>query len=435
MSAPSRSPLSVFDLTLFNFAAIAGIRWLASAAHAGPGTVVLWMLAALLFFIPSARAVSRLTHVYPQSEGFYEWVESACGPWHGFVCLFFYWINMLLYLPSLLLTGLSIVLLMSGGQWTSRAENKPLLVGATVVLLILLMFVKMLPAGFAKWAENLGSISSYLIWTLLVAGALMAYLRHGTMTVFQLTPSLDIAMLNYWSQLVFAFGGIELASVMTSQVTDPARTVTKATWFSGGATALFYITGTAALLVLMTPQQVSILSGLGQGAALAASELGLSWVVGTLALLVLVGILGQASAWLLAGGRLLTALVIRTRYQRGLSLNQSLLIQTAGCIVFLLLLQAGDAIAAGYQALVDMTVITYFIPYLYLFWAAWRQGERLSATAGGGITVFGLGLSFLPTADVHAVWLFETKLIGGTLALLWLAWYLFRKQAPDGNCA
>ena len=142
----------------------------------------------------------------------------------------------------------------------------------------------------------------------------------------------------------------------------------------------------------------------------------------------LAGVMGQASAWLVAGGRLLTALVIRTRYPRGLTLNRALLIQSAGCIVFLILSQAGDAVAAGYQTLVDMTVITYFIPYLYLFWAAWRQGARLAAMTGGAITTLGLGLSFLPTADVTNLWLFETKLIGGTLALLALGWYVFRKR-------
>ena len=428
MSAPKRSLLGVFDLTLFNFAAIASIRWLASAAHAGPGTLTLWLLAALLFFIPSATAVSRLSETYPESEGFFEWVEWSCGPWHGFVCLFFYWVNILLYLPSLLMTGMSIVLAMAGGQWAARAEAKTLLVGATLVLLIVLTLVKMLPPVLSKWAENLGSISSYLIWLLLVVGAAIAFVREGSQTVLALAPSFDFAMLNYWSQLVFAFGGIELASVMTSQVDNPARTVPRATWLSGGATAGFYIAGTAAMLVLMRPESISILSGLGRGASLAAAQVGLAWVVGTLAMIVLAGVMGQASAWLVAGGRLLTALVIRTRYPRGLTLNRALLIQSAGCIVFLILSQAGDAVAAGYQTLVDMTVITYFIPYLYLFWAAWRQGARLAAMTGGAITTLGLGLSFLPTADVTNLWLFETKLIGGTLALLALGWYVFRKR-------
>ena len=305
---------------------------------------MLWLLAALLFFIPSARAVARLAHVYPESEGFFEWVEKACGPWHGFVCLFFYWVNILLYLPSLLLTGMSMVLAMSGANWASRAEEKALLVGATTVLLIVLTVVKLLPARMSKWAETFGGLSSYLIWVLLVVGASAAYVQRGSVTVFALAPRLDFGMLNYWSQLVFAFGGIELASVMTAQVENPARTVPRATWLSGGATAGFYIAGTAGLLVLMQPERVSILSGLGEGASLAASEIGLSRIVGALSLVVLVGVLGQASAWLVGGAQLLVALVVRTRYGYGVRFEKALLIVSGGCILFLFLTQAGDAL-------------------------------------------------------------------------------------------
>ena len=44
-----RRELGLRDLVLFNIAAVVGIRWLAAAAHAGPGSLSLWVLAAAFF--------------------------------------------------------------------------------------------------------------------------------------------------------------------------------------------------------------------------------------------------------------------------------------------------------------------------------------------------------------------------------------------------
>jgi len=54
------------DLVLFNIAAVIGIRWLAAAAHIGPAAIVLWLLAAAFFFIPSALAVAALSEKFPE---------------------------------------------------------------------------------------------------------------------------------------------------------------------------------------------------------------------------------------------------------------------------------------------------------------------------------------------------------------------------------
>jgi hypothetical protein len=49
--------LGLRDLTLFIVACIVGSRWIPAAAHAGPESVTLWLLAAVLFMAPLALAV------------------------------------------------------------------------------------------------------------------------------------------------------------------------------------------------------------------------------------------------------------------------------------------------------------------------------------------------------------------------------------------
>ena len=54
-----RRELSLRDLVLFNVAAIVSTRWIGVAAHVGPGTILLWLLAAALFLVPCAFVVAE----------------------------------------------------------------------------------------------------------------------------------------------------------------------------------------------------------------------------------------------------------------------------------------------------------------------------------------------------------------------------------------
>src|SRR5690348_12579843 len=58
--------LSLRDVVLFYVVAIVGPRWIASAAAAGPSSLVIWALACLGMFIPSAFCVLELSNRYPE---------------------------------------------------------------------------------------------------------------------------------------------------------------------------------------------------------------------------------------------------------------------------------------------------------------------------------------------------------------------------------
>jgi amino acid transporter len=93
----------------------------------------------------------------------------------------------------------------------------------------------------------------------------------------------------------------------------------------------------------------------------------------------------------------------------------------------LIAMQAGDTLAAAYQALVSLMVITGFIPYLYMFGSAWKAGRRVSAISGWAVTVLAIVCSIVPAGTVHNVWLFEAKVVAGTLAVVASAWVLYRR--------
>ena len=434
-----RRELGVPDLVLFNTAAVVGIRWLAAAAHIGPGSLLLWVSAAALFFVPCAMAVAGLARRFPAEGGIYIWTREACGEWHGFFCAWCYWLNNFFYLPSLALAGVTMALTsLIGEAGAERAGQAGVITAAALALLWGATAANLAGLRIGKWLGNIGGAATYLAAALLVAAGLAAWMTRGSATPIELMPRLDAAKLNFWPQIAFAFGGLELGAVLGGEIRDPERAVPRAAWWSGGAIALFYSAGTLALLALVPAGEISAVSGLAQAGEAAGRALGSGAVALVLAALVGAGIAGQLNTWMGGVARLPMVLgadhYLPARFAavhpRWGSPWQALLWQAAACSFFLVLMQAGESLRTGYQLLVDMMVITYFIPFVYLFAAAWRlAGARWTAAAGLAVTLAALSLSFVPPGEVASAWLFEAKLIGGSLLVLGVArWWFLRSS-------
>src|ERR1700693_3238806 len=92
--------LGLRDLTLFAIACVTSARWIPIAAHAGPGAVTLWLLAAVLFMAPLAVAVAALVAKYPGVGGLYLWTRRDFGAWSGFLCFWVYWMGIAFLFPT-----------------------------------------------------------------------------------------------------------------------------------------------------------------------------------------------------------------------------------------------------------------------------------------------------------------------------------------------
>jgi amino acid transporter len=209
--------------------------------------------------------------------------------------------------------------------------------------------------------------------------------------------------------------------------------VPRAAWIAGLGIAAFYILGTLSLLVLLPPDRISIINGLVQAGNAAGARMGSPWLAWLLVGLVLTGVAGQLGAWIGGSARLpfvigldryLPAAFARLHPRYGTP-HVSILVQGAVCTAVLLGLQAGVSLRTAYQLLVDMTVITYFIPFLYLFGASWRYGRRWSAGSGLAVTILAIGFSMLPPSGSGSAWLFELKLAAGCVLLIGAAKMVF----------
>lgn len=364
--------------------------------------------------------MASLARRFPQEGGIYVWTRDAFGDWHGFLCGWCYWVSNLFYFPGLLLAGVGMAASALG-----FAENPVGLVVISLAALWIASITNVLGLAVGKWTGNLGALSTCLTGTLLVAFGAVVWLHSGSATPMRFVPEWNLDKVNFWSQIAFAFGGLELAAIMGGEIRNPEKTVPSAAWMAGLAIAAFYIAGTVAILVLLPPDRVSVVIGIVQAAAAAGARLGIGWPPLVVAAAICLGVVGQLAVWIAGTARLPFVIgidhylppVFSRLHPRWGTPHLSILILSGACTVFVVLMQAGENLRTGYQLLVDMTVILYFVPFLYLFGAAWKCGKRLSAAAGLLVTAVAVGLSFVPPPDVASIWVFELKLAGGFVVL------------------
>ena len=58
--------LKLRDLILFNLVAVLGLRHLGTTAKFGPGSLLMWLIAAVFFFVPQGLAVMELSSRFPK---------------------------------------------------------------------------------------------------------------------------------------------------------------------------------------------------------------------------------------------------------------------------------------------------------------------------------------------------------------------------------
>jgi len=437
--------MGFWDVLLFNIAAVLGPRWIAAAAHNGTSSISLWILAAVLFFLPTALIIIELSTRYPAEGGLYVWSKEAFGDFHGFVAGWSYWVYTFFYFPGLLTASMAMSVFIGGPKYAWLATNSHYLLWASLGLLAVAVCMNLIGLNIGKWLQNAGGIATYLPLLMLAGIAAYLWIHRGSATHFSWKTSLPTwnwDTLNFWPTIAFAFTGMELVCAMSEEVHEPRKTFPRAIYASSVLIALIYLLGTVMLLVLLPATTVDVRNGVFQGISIGSATLGVAWFGILAALLVTVGNAGGVGATV-AGVARVPFVVGIDRYlpsffgkihPRWKTPYISILIQAAISALILVLSQINATVLEAYQVLVDAAVVLYFIPFLYMYAAAIKLGERperrtdphavlvpggrpgvwVTGLLGFVVTLVAIVLAMYPPGEVPNKPLFELKLIVAT---------------------
>jgi glutamate:GABA antiporter len=447
--------LGLWDVIAMNIVAVVGLRWIARSARLGAPSVSLWILAWLVFFIPLAFALVELSSRHPEQGGIYAWVRRAFGPLHGFVVGWCMWVNNLFYFPSLLLFAAANFAIVLGPSGEGLAEHRLYSVLFVLGFMWFCTGINILGLGAGKWVQHIGSVATWIPPALLVICGAIAFATFGSATSFapsELVPRSDLlTTMSLWSSMCFAFSGFEIASMVGQEVKNPRRTIPMGIILSGVAVTAIYILSSASVLVAVPASELAERSGIADAVDLTTGKLGLAGMGALTGLLLAIGSIGGTSSWVAGAARVPFAAGVDSvlprafgrLHERYRTPHVALIIQgVAASLLFLasvfVSLGGGQTtVQESYDIMVNLTILIYFVPYLYLFaaWARLRRTEPAAAagdaiTTPGGMTgvwliagcgfaatLIAVALLFVPPPDTANILNYEANLLGQSLLL------------------
>jgi glutamate:GABA antiporter len=377
VTAPAKT-LGFADLFFYAASVALSIRWISVAAAAGPASLWIWGLAVLVFSGPLIVATAELTTRFPGEGGVYVWTGQTFGPFWGFLCGWLYWTSNLPFFSGLLVFMLNLLALALGSAGKPLLDHPWLFTGVAVAASVAVGALHYFGLGTGKWLSNIGGVSNFVLVALLAVTAIGVGMKQGVATDFahaSYRPPLDANGAILWATMVFGVGGSEALAFLRNDVRGGMKVILGVLATVAVVQIAFYLIGTGSMLVILTPQTATRLSGLPDALILGLKTLGLGPIAPLVLFAAFLCSLGSYSAWFGVGARLPFAAGIDAylpaafgkRNPRSGAPVVSIAVQTAIVAVIVVISQAGDTLKGAYDFLVAMSVLSYTVPFLFLF--------------------------------------------------------------------
>jgi glutamate:GABA antiporter len=427
---------------------VVGLNVTGYAAKQGPSQVVLWLLAMVLFYLPLAAVVIKLSRAIPLEGGVYQWVKQGASPFAGYMAgwsLTIYGICFFGSYGSQLADGFAY----AGGPNYSWMGTSPWFALLLMVLLCGLAFVlNVRGLHVTKWLNTAGSLLTILVFLILLFLLIKASMtsKPSTAAAFSLAlPGFSVLTLNVFTKMaLFALSGFDQCAIFTQECRKPGNDVARSVLIAAPLIALMYILATSSLLAYIAPANIDLAAPVSQ-----AAQIGLgTTVIGRVLTMVAIG---SFSFMLIATLILVVGMIARLPMVAGWDgilpawwselhprfRNPSKAI--AAVAASLILMGALSLLGAHNQEAVQVLYAvgygSYCLMYLLMFGAvvfgfrsaSWRPGVaiRLAALAAFFVVLVCLGFEVVPIGEVASPLWFAAKVTVALCVANGLGAYLY----------
>ena len=395
----------------------------------------------------------ELSSRYPSEGGLYVWSKRAFGDFSGFMSAWTYWTSNLPYFPAVLYFAASNILFMRQSAWEHLSNNATFYIVFSLLTLGAATLMNIVGLDVGKWLHNVGALAMWIPVGIVIVMGLIAWHRYGSATSFtvhSMTPSTHLNDIIFWSVLTFAFGGMR-DRVLHGRRNQESRAA-RFRWLCSSAARLWPSVTSSGRLPYCWHCPLAK-SAACKDSCRPSRKRHPAWVFpecfrsrrsdrtqqhrrrGSLPR-------RRSTIALRRRHRPLPAAAFGALHPRWKTPWVALLTQFVLGGLFIFLGQAGTSVKGAYDVLVSMGVITYFIPYLYLFAAmiklqrepagpdvirvpGGRTMAKLVAVVGFATTAFTIGLSVIPQPDEPNKPLALLKIVGGTAVLILLGVWIY----------
>lgn len=367
--------VSLFKMVSFTVCGIVVLDTFVAPAAMGVSSITVWLLTAILFFIPYGLINAELGAAYPEDGGIYAWVKRAFGDFQATMVAWFYWVNVAFWMPAVFIAftrWFSLAFAPDLGVWPSAA--------ITIAMCWVIVVIGIKGADLSVTMTNIAAIIKVSV--LLIFGGLGVVYAATKGVANDFSPSSFAINFNYdtiaySSAIVYNLLGFELISSIASKIKDPGKNIPKMTVLAGILIAALYIVGTFGVLVAIPTKALDPLDGFfyaikelctvfGSGQETAFS------IIIAAAMLTLVS---NMISWTLGGVEVLDGAeftkktkVLGHRHPKYNTPDYSYILM--GCIATVLIVinfALGESANNAFWTILSFSFLIFFLPYLWLF--------------------------------------------------------------------
>ena len=453
-----RKTLGVFSLVMINVIAVDSLRSLPFSAVYGFSLVFYYLLAAIVFFLPTALISAELATAWPDRGGVYVWVREAFGERWGFIVIWLQWVYNVVWYPTILTFMSGILAYLFDPQ---LADNKiymlsvilPIFWGAT----LLNCFGMRLSSWVSTFAALIGTLMPmFFIIILGVIWMQQGHLMQIAFTKASFWPDLNnFNNLSFLLVVLFGLVGMEMSAVHADEVKDPARAFPRAISWSVVIILFSLILSSLAIAIAVPHKTLNVITGLVEAFQIFFKQYHMGWMTPVMTVLIIIGGVGAVAAWIIGPTKgLLVATIdgsapkIFGRVNRHgvpvVILLLQAIICTLLCSVFLFM----PTVSSSYWVLTAITGQLAMLVYIILFVAAiylrykkptvvraykipiGNVGIWILGLLGIFSSIFAISLGFIPPSQVNVGNLFkyEAILVLGMIVFCVIPWFLYRKK-------
>ncbi|HEV8448983.1 MAG TPA: APC family permease [Gemmatimonadaceae bacterium] len=433
-SAALKKELGVGDLVLTQILFIVGLTWIGVAGKLGPSHVVLWSLALVLFYLPSAAVVIYLNKLMPLEGGLYQWAKLGFNEMIGFMLAWNLWLYVIMSLSEI---GLQCTTYLSYaiGPSADWIRSSSWFVGVSAaVILAFMVAASVIGLSIGKWVHNIGGVFMLIVFAGLLAlpliGLATGHLReyHPLRTEM---PAVSLFNLNILGKLGFgALGGFEYVAILAGETRSPARSVGRSVVIAAPIVALMFVLGTSTVIAYIPADQIDLIGPMAQVLRVGFGPFGIATQLVTIAILMTLGMrIAQVSVSftavarlpMVAGwDRLLPPWFSRLHPKYRTPVNSILLVGVVSFVIGLLSL-IGVGQAEAFQLIWNAGGIFYALTYLVMFAIpliglrgikpAPSMWLKITSLSGLLMTALYCALSIFPIIQVASVTTFALKIL------------------------
>lgn len=449
------------DLVLVNISALFGIRWIAKASSEsfglGVSSMVVWLVFALLFFVPQSLICAELASAYPSDGGMYVWVKKAFGEKWGFMVSWLNWTSKLFWYASFMaFFTVNIAYLLGKPE---MLDNKYIVLACSVIIFLLLSILSVNGLAKVKLLTSLGAFGSTIPAILLIILAFVSFVVYknapaSTYTLESITPAFNPNSMVAISAIIFGYTGGEVVANFVTEIENPRKNYPKAIMISAVLIGIIYVIGSLAITSLMKTSDIQAATGILEAIKVGAQKCGIGdWLVRVVALGISISILGSTVIYIASPVKMLFGSVPKGVFSEKLTkVNEvgipknAIYLQAAIVSILLIATSLFPGVDTIYNILVTMTALTALFPYIILFLSYIKIKKNdmvenpvyvmsnnkstciIITKIVLAICIIGIILTCSPVMEnLKMNIIYEIEMIGGGAIVIWSGFYIWNR--------